>query len=193
MQTVRELRVRAVRVSWPSRVANCPDRRGSHQRRAWWGFSRMQPQRRDPQADMIRNFEPLLRGNPLAPGEIHCKPARRFRLLGTIMALAAIDMALGTPWRAAMGCPPTRLLGAVERPLRAYGAEGSDVRFTMGRDRTSALVDRPPPPPGSVNDGAYSIADKKANVFSLRRSEPRGETLDHLCMSRYQVRPDSAI
>src|SRR5580693_3369094 len=35
-----------------------------------------------PTADLIRNFEPLLKGEPLAPGEIERKLARRFRLLG---------------------------------------------------------------------------------------------------------------
>src|SRR5580700_342833 len=36
-----------------------------------------------PTADLIRNLEPLLKGEPLAPGEIERKLARRFRLLGT--------------------------------------------------------------------------------------------------------------
>src|SRR5580658_9527633 len=51
-----------------------------------------------PTADLIRNFEPLLKGERLAPREIESKFARRFRLLGAQglvgMALAGIDMAL---------------------------------------------------------------------------------------------------
>ena len=52
----------------------------------------------EPTASLIRNFAPLLNGEPLAPREIEHKLARRLRLLGTQglvgMALAAIDMAL---------------------------------------------------------------------------------------------------
>src|SRR5271169_867988 len=51
-----------------------------------------------PTADLIRNIEPLLKGEPLAPAEIERKLAARFRLMGTQglagMALAGIDMAL---------------------------------------------------------------------------------------------------
>src|SRR3954447_22661117 len=51
-----------------------------------------------PTAELIRNIEPLLKGDPLAPAEIEQKLARRFRLLGTQglvgMAPAGIDMAL---------------------------------------------------------------------------------------------------
>ena len=35
-----------------------------------------------PTADLIRNLEPLLKGEPLAPVEIDRNLARRFRLLG---------------------------------------------------------------------------------------------------------------
>src|SRR4051794_28731207 len=51
-----------------------------------------------PTADLIRNLESLLKGEPVAPREIGQILARRFRLLGTQglvgMALAGIDMAL---------------------------------------------------------------------------------------------------
>src|SRR6266849_2755300 len=51
-----------------------------------------------PTADLIRNFESLLKGEPVAPREIEHKLALRFRLLGTQglvgMALAGIDMAV---------------------------------------------------------------------------------------------------
>ena len=51
-----------------------------------------------PTADLIRNLEPLVKGELLAPAEVEQKLAKRFRLLGTQglvgIALAAIDMAL---------------------------------------------------------------------------------------------------
>lgn len=83
-----------------------------------------------PTADLIRNLEPLLKGDLLAPAEIHRKLARRFRLLGTQglggMALAAIDMALWDALARSHGVSLARLLGGVEKPLRAYGAVGYD-------------------------------------------------------------------
>jgi mandelate racemase len=84
----------------------------------------------EPTASLIRGLEPLIKGEQLAPHEIEHKLTRRFRLLGTQglvgMALAAIDMAL---WDALARCHDTslmRLLGGVEKPLRAYGAVGYD-------------------------------------------------------------------
>ncbi len=83
-----------------------------------------------PTADLIRNLEPLLQDEPLAPAEIERKLARRFRLLGTQglvgMALAAIDMALWDALARLHETSLTRLLGGIERPLRAYGAIGYD-------------------------------------------------------------------
>src|SRR5260370_2661469 len=83
-----------------------------------------------PTAELIQNFEPLIKGDALAPAEIEQKLAKRFRLLGTQglvgMALAAIDMAL---WDALARCHNTslvRLLGGIERPVPAYGAVGYD-------------------------------------------------------------------
>src|SRR5512144_275180 len=36
-----------------------------------------------PTADLIRNLEPLVKGQPLAPAELENQLSRRFRLLGT--------------------------------------------------------------------------------------------------------------
>jgi mandelate racemase len=83
-----------------------------------------------PTADLIRNFESLLKGEPVAPGEIEHKLARRFRLLGTQglvgMALAGIDMALWDTLARSHNTSLVRLLGGVEKPWRAYGAVGYD-------------------------------------------------------------------
>ena len=84
----------------------------------------------NPVADLIRNFEPLVKGGPLAPAAVAQKLSQRFRLLGTQglvgIALAAIDMAL---WDALARLHETslvRLLGGVEIPIPAYGAVGYD-------------------------------------------------------------------
>ena len=65
-----------------------------------------------PTADLIRNLEDLIRGEPLAPFEIEQKLSKRFRLLGTQglvgIALAAIDMAL---WDALARSHDTSLVG----------------------------------------------------------------------------------
>jgi mandelate racemase len=83
-----------------------------------------------PTADLIRNLEPLLKGEPLAPAEIERKLARRFRLLGTQglagMALAGIDMALWDALARSHDTSLVRLLGGVEKPVQAYGAVGYD-------------------------------------------------------------------
>jgi len=83
-----------------------------------------------PTAELIRNLEPLVKGDALAPAEVEGKLAKRFRLLGTQglvgIALAAIDMALWDALARVHGVPLVRLLGGVEKPVRAYGAVGYD-------------------------------------------------------------------
>jgi mandelate racemase len=83
-----------------------------------------------PVADLIVNFEPLVKGEPLAPVAIADKLAARFRLLGTQglvgMALAGIDMALWDALARLHGISLVRLLGGVEKRLPAYGAVGHD-------------------------------------------------------------------
>src|ERR1700759_5265399 len=58
-----------------------------------------------PTAELIKNLEPLIAGEPLAPAELAQKLARRFRLLG---AQGLVGMALGGLYRAvgfARACP----------------------------------------------------------------------------------------
>jgi mandelate racemase len=83
-----------------------------------------------PTAELIHNFETLVKGDVLAPAEVEQKLAKRFRLLGTQglvgIALAAIDMALWDALARVHSIPLVRLLGGVEKPVRAYGAVGYD-------------------------------------------------------------------
>ena len=83
-----------------------------------------------PTADLIQNFEALVQGDVLAPAEVEQKLAKRFRLLGPQglvgIALAAIDMAIWDALARIHSMPLVRLLGGVEKPVRAYGAVGYD-------------------------------------------------------------------
>ena len=83
-----------------------------------------------PTAELIQNFEALVQGDVLAPAEVEQKLAKRFRLLGPQglvgIALAAIDMALWDALARVNNVPLVRLLGGVEKPIRAYGAVGYD-------------------------------------------------------------------
>jgi mandelate racemase len=83
-----------------------------------------------PTADLIRNLEPLIKGDALAPAEIEQKLCKRFRLLGTQglvgIAISAIDMALWDALARIVGVPLVSLLGGVAKPIPAYGAVGYD-------------------------------------------------------------------
>jgi len=83
-----------------------------------------------PTAELIQNFEGLVKGEVLAPADIEQRLAKRFRLLGTQglvgIALAAIDMALWDALARVHSLPLVRLLGGAEKPVRAYGAVGYD-------------------------------------------------------------------
>ncbi len=83
-----------------------------------------------PTAELIQNCEALVKDEVLAPAELEQKLAKRFRLLGTQglvgIALAAIDMALWDALARVHSMPLVRLLGGVEKPVRAYGAVGYD-------------------------------------------------------------------
>jgi mandelate racemase len=147
-QTVRELRVRAVRVPMrePHRTASgvvtesplvltdlvTDEGLAGHSIVFTYTAAALQPT-----ADLIRNLEPLVKGEPLAPAEIERKLARRFRLLGTQglagMALAGIDMALWDALARSHNTSLVRLLGGVEKPVQAYGAVGCDGAIGSAR------------------------------------------------------------
>ena len=83
-----------------------------------------------PVAELVRNFEALVKGEPLAPADIEQKLARRFRLLGPQglvgIAVAAIDMALWDALARSHRTSLARLLGGAEKAVPAYGAVGYD-------------------------------------------------------------------
>ena len=91
----------------------------------------------EPTATLVRNFEQLVQGDALAPGEIEQKLAKRFRLLGPQglvgMALAAIDMALWDALARLHSTSLVRLLGGSERSVPAYGAVGYDGEAKSAR------------------------------------------------------------
>lgn len=94
-----------------------------------------------PTAELIQNFEALVQGDALAPAEVEQKLAKRFRLLGPQglvgIALAAIDMALWDALARILSMPLVRLLGGVEKPVRAYGAIGYDGVQNSGKGAES--------------------------------------------------------
>ncbi|MFZ5559087.1 MAG: enolase C-terminal domain-like protein [Pseudomonadota bacterium] len=84
-----------------------------------------------PLADLVRNLEPVLAGEAVAPLAIERKLQARFRLLGpqglTGMAMAAIDMAAWDALAKAAGLPLARLLGGELRPIPAYNSCGLGI------------------------------------------------------------------
>lgn len=83
-----------------------------------------------PTADLIKNLEPFVKGEALAPTEIADRFGKRFRLLGMQglvgMAVSAIDMVLWDALARSYNTSLVRLLGGTEKPIPAYGAVGYD-------------------------------------------------------------------
>jgi len=81
-------------------------------------------------AQLVKNMEPLVAGQPLAPQAIEQRLNARHRLLGAqglvLMAMAAIDMAAWDALARAAGLPLVRLLGGERTPSRAYCSLGMD-------------------------------------------------------------------
>ena len=83
-----------------------------------------------PTAELMKNMEPLVAGQPLAPAALWEQLHARFRLLGTQglvgMALAGIDMALWDAMARAQNLPLYALLGGAPKPVSCYGGVGYD-------------------------------------------------------------------
>jgi mandelate racemase len=139
--TIRELRVRAVRVPMahphktasgtvtesPLVLTDVLTNEGITGHSYVFCYSMMALK---PTAMLVKSMEPLIAGQAVAPLEIERLLARRFSLLGpqglTGIAMAAIDMALWDALARASELPLVRLLGAAPKPVRAYGAIGYD-------------------------------------------------------------------
>lgn len=141
MSTIRGLNVRAVRVpmAHPHRTAGgvvsespliltdvlTDDGHAGHSMVFTYTAAALKPG-----ADLIRNLEDLVRGEPLAPIDLEQKLSRRFRLLGTQglvgIALAAVDMAVWDALARRQDTSLVRLLGGLEKPIPAYGPVGYD-------------------------------------------------------------------
>ena len=100
----------------------------------------------EPTATLVRNFEALVKGDPLAPAETEQKLARRFRLLGSQglvgMALAAIDMALWdaprAPARRVADPSPGRRREDRRRPMAPWATTASRSPRALRRTGRSA-------------------------------------------------------
>jgi mandelate racemase len=83
-----------------------------------------------PTGELMKNLEPLLVGQPLAPAALWEQLHARFRLLGTQglvgMALAGIDMALWDALARSQNLPLHALLGGTAKAVRCYGGIGYD-------------------------------------------------------------------
>src|SRR5262245_60808633 len=90
-----------------------------------------------PLADLVRNLEPIVAGEPLAPSAAADKLAARFRLLGTQglvgMAIGGVDMALWDALARVHQVPLVDLLGGSAKRLPAYGAVGYDGAVESAR------------------------------------------------------------
>jgi mandelate racemase len=138
---IRELRVRAVRVpmAQPHKTASgtisespliltdvvADDGSIGHSMIFTYAVAALKPT-----ADLIKNLEPMVKGELLAPIELADKFAKRFRLLGlqglVAMAVSAIDMAVWDALARSHNTSLVRLLGSTEKPIAAYGAVGYD-------------------------------------------------------------------
>ncbi|MEO7392083.1 MAG: enolase C-terminal domain-like protein, partial [Ramlibacter sp.] len=83
-----------------------------------------------PLGDLMKNLEPLVAGQALAPAAVSDRLHGRFKLLGTQglvgMALAGIDMALWDAFARARELPLYAALGGAARPVQAYAGVGYD-------------------------------------------------------------------
>jgi len=93
----------------------------------------------EPVANVVAHYGNVIRGTNLAPLEIEATLQGTLRLLGaqgiTLMALAALDMALWDALARSLELPLATLLGGKPRPIPAYNSNGLGI---IGPDRVGA-------------------------------------------------------
>jgi mandelate racemase len=146
-----------------------------------------------PVADLVVNFEPLVRGQALDPRAITGGLLRRFRLLGPYglvgIALSAIDMAAWDAAARRSALPLCRLLGAAARPTPAYGgvgyegpkgsAEGAERWARLGLKGVKAKI------------GYATVAEDVAVVRAMRSAVGEGVAIMvdyNQCLTPVQAR-----
>ncbi|MEO2090826.1 MAG: enolase C-terminal domain-like protein [Gemmataceae bacterium] len=125
-----------------------------------------------PTGELVQNLAPLVVGEPLAPAEIEQKLTRRFRLLGTQglvgMAIAALDMAAWDALSRFRGLPLVRLLGGAAKPVRCYAPIGYD-----GPDESARAAERWAAagfPGVKAKIGYPSVQEDAAVIRSIRKA-----------------------
>ncbi len=97
-----------------------------------------------PLTQLVSNLTPLLAGASASPFAVEQKLQRHFRLLGatglTLMAMAAIDMALWDAKGKACGVPLVTLLGGEPRAIPAYASLRSMAPAAAAAEAESAAV-----------------------------------------------------
>jgi mandelate racemase len=94
-------------------------------------------------AQLLRQLQPLVEGQPLAPQTLFGQLDARFRLLGNqglvTMAIAAIDMAAWDALARWQEMPLASLLGTSPRPLPAYWSIGLEAPAEAARQGADAV------------------------------------------------------
>jgi mandelate racemase len=132
-----------------------------------------------PTADLIKNLEPLVAGEPIAPAFLEQKLAARFRLLGPQglvgIALAAIDMALWDALARLHSTSIVGLLGGARKPIRAYGAVGYDG--VSGSSKTAEDWARKGFTGVKAKIGYPTVQDDLAVIRAMRRTVGEGMSI----------------
>ena len=85
----------------------------------------------EPVASVVAHYGEIIRGMKLAPLDIEATLQSKLRLLGaqgiTLMALAAVDMALWDALARSLELPLATLLGGAPRPIATYNSNGLGI------------------------------------------------------------------
>ena len=122
-----------------------------------------------PVVQTLANLVPLIAGQPVAPLDLDRQLRRQFRLLGDKgvvgMALAGIDMAAWDALARAQGLPLVRLLGSEPRPIRAYNSCGLGL---IGPERAATEAQQLAAPGFSAIKVRLGYADGAADRTVVR-------------------------